>query len=134
MPTDFVFNHGDKSLIRLRQEFRCTPIDDHEFAVNYLLRAFVERVMVLYAKQRKVHQPQMSDQKLMQVCVEELGKEGVPASSLKSMRVAMSNEHAAYSLHTLGAAVHTGHVPTRKSLIAAWDNWEDSLKLMLGRI
>ncbi|KAL8188413.1 UNVERIFIED_CONTAM: hypothetical protein K2H54_000159 [Gekko kuhli] len=128
MPTDFVIHHRDKSLLRLRQELRSSPVDDHEFSVNYLLRAFVERVMVLYAKHCKVHQPKMSDQRLVQVCVEALGKDGVSASDLKSMRVAMSDENASHSLHTLGAAVHTGHLPTRKSLIAAWDNW----KLRLG--
>lgn len=134
MPTDFVIHHRDKSLLRLRQELRSSPVDDHEFSVNYLLRAFVERVMVLYAKHCKVHQPKMSDQRLVQVCVEALGKDGVSASDLKSMRVAMSDENASHSLHTLGAAVHTGHLPTRKSLIAAWDNWEVALRLMLDRL
>ncbi|MGL6492496.1 hypothetical protein ACSZNX_15945 [Aeromonas veronii] len=90
--------------------------------------------MVLYAKHCKVHQPKMSDQRLVQVCVEALGKDGVSASDLKSMRVAMSDENASHSLHTLGAAVHTGHLPTRKSLIAAWDNWEVALRLMLDRL
>lgn len=134
VPTSFVINHRDKSLLRLRQEFRSTPIDDHEFAVNYLLRAFIERVLVLYAKHRRVHQPKMTDQKLVQVCTEELSKDGASPSDLKAMRVAMSDENAAHSLHTLGAAVHTGLVPTRKSLIAAWDNWETALKLMLAQI
>lgn len=134
VPSDVVSSSTDKSLLRLRQELRCTPIDDHEFAVNYLLRAFVERVMVLYAKHRRVHQPKMADQKLVQVCVEELAKEGIPAGDLKSMRVAMSDENAGHSLHTLGAAVHAGHLPTRKSIVAAWDNWEGALKLMLQRL
>lgn len=134
VPTGFVINHQDKSLLRLRQEFRSTPVDDHEFAVNYLLRAFIERVLVLYAKHRRVHQSRMTDQKLVQVCAEELVKDGASPSELKAMRVAMSDENAAHSLHTLGAAVHTGLVPTRKSLIAAWDNWETALKLMLARL
>ncbi|WP_157889245.1 hypothetical protein [Chromobacterium subtsugae] len=134
MPTDFTFTHSDKSLRRLRGEFRSTPIDDHEFAVNYLLRAFIERVLVLYAKHRGVHRSKMADQKLVQVCVEELGKEGVPDNDLKLMRVAMSDENSAHSLHTLGTAVHTSLVATRKSLVGAWDNWEKALKIMLSRM
>lgn len=133
MPTDFTFTQGDKALLRLRSEFRSTPINDHEFAVNYLLRAFIERVLVLYAKHRGVHRPKMSDQKLVQACVEELSKEGVPDNDLKLMRVAMSDENAAHSLHTLGTAVHTSLVATRKSLVGAWDNWEKALKIMLER-
>ncbi|MHB1230863.1 MAG: hypothetical protein ACYCY3_11220, partial [Halothiobacillus sp.] len=133
-PTSFVINHSDKALLRLWHELRTTPIDDHEFAVNYLLRAFVERVMVLYAKHHKVHQPKMSDNKLVQVCVLELKKYGGTDSELKSMRVAASDEDAAHSLHTLGAGVHTGHVPTRKSLTAAWENWEKALELMLAQL
>lgn len=134
LPTDFIINNRDKALLRLRKELRDTPIDDHEFAVNYLLRAFLERVMVLYAKQRKVHRPNMTDRQLVQACVEELAKDSVPSNDLKSMRIALSDENAPHSLHTLGAAVHTDHLPTRKGLIAAWDNWEAALKFMFERL
>lgn len=134
IPSDFVISHNDKPLLRLRTELRHTPIDGHEFAVNYLLRAFLERVLVIYAKHSKVHQPNMTDHRLMQACVAALEKTGVLSSDLKSMRVAMSDENAAHSLHTLGAAVHANHLPSRKGLIAAWDNWETSLKLMLAQL
>lgn len=134
VPTGFVIQHSDKALLRLKRELLSTPIEDHEFAVNYLLRAFVERVMVLYAQHCKVHGPRMKDKQLVHACVDALTKDGGKDSELKSMRVAASDEDAAHSLHTLGAGVHTGHLPTRKSLIAAWDNWEKALKLMLERL
>lgn len=51
-----------------------------------------------------------------------------------SRRKGLNDMDVAYSLDTLGAAVHGAHLPTRKGLIAAWDNWEPCLHLMLDRM
>lgn len=134
VPQSFVISIHDNALRRLRQELRIIAIDDHEFAVNYLLRAFVERVMVLFAKHCGVYRPSMNDEQLTRECVQRLEKDGVQNNDLKSMRVAMSNKDSEHSLHTLGAAVHASHLPTRKNVIAAWDKWEKALELMLERL
>lgn len=90
--------------------------------------------MVLYAMKHGFHQSGTPDHLLVKQCYEHLGNNGVTANQLKVMRVAASNKDALYSLDTLGSAVHGAHLPTRASLIAVWDNWEPSLRLLLDRI
>ena len=63
-----------------------------------------------------------------------LEADGCTQGQLKNMRIAHSSKDHATSLDTLGAAVHASHLPTRKGLIAVWDNWEEAVKLMLDRM
>ena len=131
----FVVQHRDKNLQRILTELRMLkPDDGYVFSVNYLVRAAIERIMVLYAQKHGFHSPRQPDNVLTQRCHEHLHKNGVPASQLKTMRVASSNQDAVHSLDTLGSAVHGGHLPTRRGLIAVWDNWEPCLQLMLDRM
>ena len=90
--------------------------------------------MVLYAKKGNFYQPKMPDNMLVRKCHEALEAAGVPMTELKNLRVAYSNVDATHSLVTLGAAVHAAHLPTRRQLIAVWDNWEPVLKHMLDRL
>ena len=133
VPGDFVVQSKDPALLRVFNELR-VDTQDREFTVNYLLRAFFERVLVLYATKHKFHRPSMNDQQLVQKCEEHLQSTGVHPNELKTMRVAASNQDSAYSLHTLGAAVHGGHVPIAKTLNAVWENWAPALRLMLDRM
>lgn len=135
LPTDLVVKYSDKNLQRLLAEGRkLKPDDGFEFSANYLLRAIIERILVLYAKKRGVFESGMRDSKLVQACHDELVKDGVGRNELKNMRTAYSNPDISYSLHTLGAAVHAASVPGRRDLIRVWDNWEPSLQLILGRL
>ncbi|MCC7288351.1 MAG: hypothetical protein IT503_19410 [Burkholderiaceae bacterium] len=136
VPTStFVVTHRDKALQRLLTELRgLKPDDGFVYSTNYLVRAVVERVMVLYAKKGSFYQPKMADSLLMRKCHEALEADGVSTTELKNLRVAYSNLDATHSLDTLGAAVHGAHLPTRRQLIAVWDNWEPVMKLMLDRL
>ncbi len=71
---------------------------------------------------------------LNKACHDALERNGVHRSELKNLRIAASNDDSLMSLQTLGAAVHGAHLPTRKSLIAVWENWEDALRLMVNRL
>ena len=132
--TSFVVKHKDKNLQRILRELRGTSPEECPFAVNYLVRAAIERIMVLYAMAHGFHKSKQPDNVLIQLCQQHLEKNGVPSTKLKIMRVAGSNQDSTYSLDTLGAAVHGAHLPTRRGLIAVWDNWESCLKLMLERM
>lgn len=130
----FVVANRDKNLLRILTELRSIKPEDGLFAVNYLVRAAIERVMVLYAIRHKFHKSGLPDHMLVKACHEHLEKNGVSDKQTKTMRVAASNKDAAFSLDTLGSAVHGAHVPTKAGLIAVWDNWEPCLQLMLERI
>lgn len=135
VPSDFVLKNRDKALQRLFGELRSLkPDDGFAFSTNYLLRAVIERIMVLYARKTGVYRVNQSDRQLTQACHDDLVGSGVGRNELKNMRIAYSNDDAVHSLNTLGAAVHGAHLPTRKGLIAVWDNWESALRLMLGRL
>lgn len=134
VPAGWSLKNRDSALRRLFEELRSIDPDTHPYAANYLLRAFIERILVLFATKRKLAHPNGSDQLLISECAAELTRDGVGQSILKVMRTAASNKDAAHSLHTLGAAVHAGHVPDRKSLIKVWDNWQAALESMLARL
>jgi len=135
VPPGFVCNAEDRSLRMLFGEMRRTLIDGHEFANAYLLRAFVERVMTLYLKKVDpgFNAANANDQALVNRCSQKLDPSSKQAK-LKALRTAASKTDASHSLHTLGAAVHTGLLMDRRALIFAWINWEDALELMLTKI
>jgi hypothetical protein len=135
IPPDFQVRHGDKPLQRLIRELKSLkPDEDFEYACNYLTRAVIERIMVLFAKKKQFYQPKMQDRMLTQKCHDALEADGVARTELKNMRTAYSNDDAHHSLDTLGAAVHGASLPTRRTLIAVWDNWEPVLQHMLARL
>lgn len=133
VPTGFVCNAEDKNLRLLFREMQRTPIDDHEFANAYLLRALVERVMTLYLKKVDRGFTASNDQALVSRCSLKLDPNSSQAR-LKALRTAASKTDASHSLHTLGAVVHAGMVMDRRALIFAWTNWEHALELMLAAI
>lgn len=133
VPTGFVCNAEDRNLRMLFREMQRTPIDQHEFANAYLLRAFVERVMTLYLKKVDRGFTAATDQALVSRCSLNLDPNSSQAR-LKALRTATSNTDASHSLHTLGAVVHAGMVMDRRALIFAWTNWEHALVLMLAAI
>jgi hypothetical protein len=117
----------------LFREMQRTPIDQHEFANAYLLRAFVERVMTLYLKKVDRGFTAANDQALVSRCSMKLDPTSNEAK-LKPLRMAASKTDASHSLHTLGAAVHAGLLMDRRALIFAWTNWEHALEMMLAAL
>jgi hypothetical protein len=135
MPQDFVVKHKDPALQRLVGELKSIrPDDGFPFAANYLLRAVLERVMVLYAKKSGVWKQSLDDRALTRACNTALEAAGVSSHELKNLRIAFSTDDSPLSLQTLGASVHAAHLPTRKGLIAVWDNWAPAVRHMLDRL
>jgi hypothetical protein len=135
IPRDFVVRTRDTVLLRLLVESRTLkPDDGHPYAANYVVRAVIERIMVMYAKKRNVFKSGMDDHVLVLACHKELIKEGIAARTLHLMAVAGSRDSSEHSLKSLGSAVHGGHVPTRRGLVRTWDSWQPILQLMLDRL
>jgi hypothetical protein len=120
----------DKVVRNLVDELR-VDTSGHEFTVNYLLRALIERSLILYAKRQHCWSPGISDKALLQNCIKALQASGVTDAELKNMRTTFSDENVSFGLHTLGHAVHTGVAPARRDLNRAWDNWEPMVRVML---
>lgn len=124
----------DKVLLRLRTEALNMKLDDFPFGANYLLRAFVEQTMILFAKKRGKYSPELNDQRLTQVCMNELTALGVTGKALSVISKAAGSKDHPHSLHSLGHAVHGGSIPTRRDLRALFDTWEPSLRAMLDEL
>lgn len=133
VPIGFICNADDRTLRMLFKEMQRTPIDDHEFANGFLLRAFAERVMTLYLKKVEPGFNRSDDQAKVQRCADKLDPTGKNAK-FKPIRTAATSPNASHSLHTLGAAVHSGLLMDRRALITAWQNWEYALSTMLTEI
>ncbi|WP_420996263.1 hypothetical protein ACKI2N_002670 [Cupriavidus sp. 30B13] len=131
MQSSFSVKSKDKTLLRLRSEMLGLPIDEHEFAANYLLRAFVERVLVLYYRRNDPKRPDVSDFEMAQACAADAKAESAPRKVLQVLNQNASKTAIAHSMHTLGTAVHLGTIPVRRHLVAAFDTWEPALKYML---
>src|SRR5699024_9660541 len=127
----FTVPHNDPVLLRLRAEALTLKLEDYPFSGNYLLRAFVEQVMVLFAKKQGRYSPELSDLQLTHVCAEELRAIGVKGKALTVVSQAAGNHTHPHSLYSLGHAVHGGTIPTRQSLRAIFDTWQPSLRAML---
>lgn len=132
--SSFLVKHRDPVLLRLRKECLELPLEDYPFSGNYLLRAMVEQIMVLFAKKRGKYNPNMTDDALTQACAAELKAMGVSGKALGVINKAAGSAATPYSLHSLGHAVHGGSIPTRQSLRAHADTWMPSLRAMLDAI
>mgnify|MGYP000971891957 CR=1 FL=1 len=134
LPGDFVISLNDPTLARLRKEASGLDPDEYSFSVNYLLRAIVEQVMTLFARKRGKWRPNMTDSALTQACAQELNAIGVQGKALSVPRKAGGDESTAYSLHSLGHAVHGGSNPTGKDLKKHFDTWRPALEAMLDAL
>lgn len=134
MVSGFTVKSTDKVLIRLRTELLQQPIEHHEFAANYLLRAFVERVLILYMQKDDPSRVHRTDQDLTQKCAIDAEKAGASRKIMNVLNQAASNSSVAHSLHTLGTAVHLGTVPVARQLVAVFDTWEPALRFMLDAL
>lgn len=127
----FTITNKDAVLGRLRKEALDLRIDTFQFSANYLLRAIIERIMILFAKKRGRFSDSLDDQKLTKVCAEELRSMQAPRGVLRTIQKAAGSSDTPYSLHSLGHAVHGGSVPTADATRAHFDTWEPVLRAML---
>ncbi|QNT25975.1 hypothetical protein, partial [Ralstonia solanacearum] len=132
MLPSFTVQTKDKTLLRLRKEMLSLPIEHHEFSANYLLRAFIERVMILYIRRSDPNRHYKNDQDLSKKCAEDAAAAGAPRKVQQVLDQASSGSAVAHNLHTLGTAVHLGTIPVRRQLVAVFDTWEPALKFMLA--
>ena len=134
LTTSFTVNHDDKVLGYLRQEMLKLKVADHAFSCNYLLRAFVERVMTLFLVKREAHRDKMSDRDLTQACAREMQTAGAKRGVYDIVNKAGSNDATPYNLACLGTAIHGGHIPTQRDLVKYSHTWQPALRFMLDHI
>lgn len=134
LTTAFTINNDDKVLGYLRQEMLKLKVADHAFACNYLLRAFVERVMTLFLVKRGSHREKMSDRDLTQTCAREMHSAGAKRGVYDIVNRAGSNDATPYNLACLGAAIHGGHIPTQRDLVKYSHTWQPALRFMLDHM
>jgi len=130
----FLVETKDPVLLRLRQEAISLPIDSFPFSANYLLRAFAEQVMILFAKKGGKYSPEMTDQKLASVCAAEFKAIGGSRKAQNVLDKVAGNPATPFGLHSLGNAVHGGIIPTKKDLRAYADTWAPALREMLDAL
>lgn len=130
----FTVAHSDPVLLRLRDEALKLQIVDFPFSANYLLRAFIEQTMILFAKKRKKYNHSMNDEQLTHACASELKAIGTTGKALTVISKAAGSAAQPYSLHSLGHAVHGGAIPTPQALRAICDTWKPSLRAMLDAL
>ncbi|WP_157965012.1 hypothetical protein [Bordetella bronchiseptica] len=134
MLPSFTVKSGDRTLLRLRAEMLGQPITDHEFAANYLLRAFIERVLILYLRRSDPDRKYNGDLDLCRQCAADATAANAPRKVQQVLNQAASNSHIAHSLHTLGTAVHLGTIPVCRQLVAVFDTWDPALRYMLSEM
>lgn len=130
----FIVQVSDKVLIRLRAEMLDTETDGHEFAANYLLRAFLERILVLYYRRNNPNRHYRGDTELVKKCVEDVKFANAPRSIQDVLSQSANDSHIAHSLYTLGTGIHGGTIPNKRQLNAVFDTWESALRYMLDAI
>lgn len=130
----FTIKSKDKILLRLRGEMLNQDTEKQEFGTNYLIRAFVERILMLYLQRNDPNRRPRNDQDLTQKCAEDSKNAGAPQKVQHILNQAASQTHCGHSLHTLGTAIHGGIVPTRTSLNNMFDTWEPALRYMLDAL
>lgn len=131
LPPDFKVNNRDPVLSRIRREAASLEVDNFAFSANYLLRALVEQILVLFAKKQGVWKKTLSDQALTLACAEELKKCGVSGKPYTIVSKAGGSQDQPHSLHSLGNAVHGGVVPTAINVRRHFDTWRPALEEIL---
>lgn len=131
MLPSFTVQSSDSALLRLRSEMLALQIEGYEYAANYLLRAFIERVLILYFRRQDPQRKYGSDLELCRLCAADSLQAKAPRKVQQVLDQATAPSPVAHSLHTLGTAVHLGTVPVRRQLVAVFDTWESALRYML---
>lgn len=131
IPSEFTAKISNKVLKRLYDELKSIETEEHTFATAYLLRAFIEQLVVLYLKQNRI--PHQAD---LHVLVGRLAdylqqQGGMTDRDVKPFRVMANQRHSTTSPETLGAFVHGSIIPTRAEINRTWDSIEPLVGVVL---
>lgn len=139
---DFKYSFADDNVLsRIFRELRNVDVATFPFSANYLLRAFVERLMHRYAKKHGVPRHNIKLHDLIDKIVEDLKKKPAVVAAagghrpynfaMKTLRTMAKQPDSAISPETLGTGVHGGSVPTKEQLYSRWESMEAGLRLVL---
>ncbi len=109
-------------------------VDAFSFSASYLLRAIIEQISMLFLKKRSKWRPNMQDHTLALTVATELEAIGVAGRGVSVPRKSGSDKDCAYSLHSLGHAIHGGSVPTGPEVKRHFDTWRPALEAMLSAL
>ncbi len=133
IPVDFVYPIKEKILKRIYDELRSIDSHAHSFAATYLLRAFIEKTITTYSKQKNI--PHASELHItIGKVADALAAQGIRDHQLKPLRIMASDKHSRISPDTLGASIHGSVIPTRAELNRQWDTLEECLKLLVATL
>ena len=131
------FRHSfasDNILSRLFRELRSIDAHEHSFATAYLLRAFIERLVKLYAKRHRLGM-EGDLHNVIDRCVRhlEIHSDLEPKtlkSALQPLKGMVSDRYSRTSPDSLGSWVHGSAVPTKAEINRRWDTLEPGLHLL----
>lgn len=125
---------SDNILSRVFRELRSIDANEHTFAAAYLLRAFIERLVKLYAKRHRLG-VEGDLHNVIDRCVKHL-EEHSPLeprtlkSALQALKGMVSDRYSRTSPDSLGGWVHGSIIPTRAEINRRWDTLEPGLHLL----
>ncbi|MCA9732428.1 hypothetical protein KC799_09875 [candidate division KSB1 bacterium] len=120
---------ADRTLNRLYLEMRALPVEGHEFSINYLMRTFLEATINQYLK-KNLPAYDLQNKRLHQRIGEvskDLEAKGVDRKIIQPLNVASSEKNSKLSPLVFGSVVHLTLIPTKRELIAIWDQFENAL-------
>lgn len=119
---------------RLYWEIKGTEVEGHEFAVAFLMRAFIEAMATAYLKK---HNPGiLGNQKIdlntkIKKVHEHLKQDSsINPKDIRSLAIAADNKNSIMSPLSLGNMIHLTVVPTKRELLQMWDNYEPALLIL----
>ncbi len=133
---DFRYSFAtDNILSRLFRELRSIDANEHSFASAYLLRAFIERLVKLYAKRHRLGM-EGDLHNVIDRCVKHI-EAHPPIAEAKALKSALqpwngmvSDRYSRTSPDSLGSWVHASSIPTRAEINRRWDTLEPGLRLL----
>jgi hypothetical protein len=130
IPINTNFAIKDKILNRVYKELKSLEVEGFEFSAAFLLRAFIERLIILYME-KALPEEAKKDMKLhvkISHVVTSLEKQNIKKGILQPLKVAASESNSLLSPNMMGAMVHSSVIPIKRELLAVWDRLEIALK------
>ena len=127
---------GDKVLSRLVREGKNIRVDDFVFSANYLVRAILEQMIILYAKPKGIGGSSRDLERWIEACAKHAEKDNPPAPRkvIQIMNKTASSMHSGTAPDTLGAGVRGGIIPLSKDVRRAWDTLEPVFEWLLSQV
>ena len=133
IPNEIKFYFPDVVHRRLYNEIKLTEVENHEFAIAFLLRAFIESLAINYLK--KHNSSVLTGETKLQKKLEHVRKDLIdnkkePEKKLNILNTAINDKNSMISPFVLGTMVHISTVPTKHELLRIWDAWQPVLLLI----